>query len=154
MSDPRTQLGRLIGTWDFDSSVEGRFMGRGTTTFEWTQDGAFVRQRADDVASADTDAAWAAHSPMPVTTIIGFDDTTGECAMLYADARGVFRIYRMSLTDDAWTMWREAPNFFQRFVGRFGDGDTTVTGRWETSPDGSTWTRDFDMHYQKRTDQP
>jgi hypothetical protein len=125
-------------------------MGRGSTTFEWIEDGAFILQRARDDPDPNTSAEWAAHTPMPVTAIIGFDDTNGELEMLYSDARGVFRIYRMRITDEAWTVWRDAPGFFQRFTGTFADRDTTITGRWETSADGSAWTPDFDMQYQKR----
>lgn len=146
-------LQRLIGTWDFESSVDGRFMGRGSTTFELIEDGAFVLQRADDEPDPATSEDWATHSPMPVTAIIGWDDTTGELVMLYSDARGVFRIYRMSVTDEAWTVWRHAPGFNQRFIGKFGDEGTTIHGRWETSPDGSEWTPDFDMVYRKRADE-
>ena len=87
---------------------------------------------------------------MPVTSILGWDDTTGELAMLYSDARGVFRIYRMSLTDEAWTVWRDASGFFQRFVGRLEDEGATITGRWESSPEGSDWTPDFDLVYRKK----
>jgi hypothetical protein len=144
-------LQRLIGTWDFEASSEGQFLGRGRASFEWIEGGAFVLEHADDEPSPDASPDWVTHSPMPVTAILGFDDTTGEMAMLYSDARGVFRIYRMSFTDEAWTVWRDAPSFNQRFVGRFGDGDTTMTGQWETSEDGSTWKPDFDMQYRKRT---
>lgn len=146
-----TPLVRLIGTWDFETSVDGRFLGRGWTTFDWIEEGAFVLQHADDEPSPDTPAEWAAHSPMPVRSVIGWDDTTGEFAMLYADARGVFRIYRMRLTDETWTLWRDAPGFFQRFMGTFQD-ETTIDGRWETSPDGTAWELDFDMAYRKRGD--
>ena len=68
--------------------------------------------------------------------------------MLYSDARGVFRIYRMRLTDEAWTIWRDAPGFNQRFIGTFRD-DKTIEGAWESSPDGTTWESDFDMVYRK-----
>ena len=74
--------------------------------------------------------------------------------MLYADARGVFRIYRMSLDDDSWRLWRAAPDFHQRFTGAFRDDGQTVVGRWESSPDGSAWEPDFDMTYRKvKTDE-
>ena len=72
--------------------------------------------------------------------------------MLYSDARGVFRIYRMQLTDEAWTVWRDAPGFYQRFIGSFRDHGMTIEGRWESSPDGTTWEPDFDIVYRKRTD--
>ena len=145
-----SQLHRLIGAWNFEASSDGRFLGRGRASFEWIEAGAFVLQRAEDVPSPDASPDWVSHSPMPVTAILGFDDSNGEMAQLYSDARGVFRIYRMSVTDEAWTVWRDAPGFNQRFVGRFGQGGTTITGRWEMSEDGAEWTADFDMQYRKR----
>jgi hypothetical protein len=144
-------LGRLIGTWDFEASSGARFLGRGWTSFEWIEGGAFILQRADDEPDPATPRDWSDHSPMPVTAVLGWDDTTGEGAQLYSDARGVFRIYRMSLTDEAWTVWREAPGFNQRFIGRFAAGGTTIEGRWETSEDGTAWAADFDMRYRRRT---
>jgi hypothetical protein len=148
--DAGSPLGRLIGTWSFEASAGGRFLGRGWTTFEWLEDGAFVLQRAHDEPDPETSTEWATHSPMPVMSVIGWDDSTGECGMLYSDARGVFRIYRMTLTDGAWTVWRDAPGFFQRFIGTFRD-DATIDGRWDSSPDGTTWEPDFDMAYRRRT---
>jgi hypothetical protein len=142
-------LQRLIGSWEFESSVDGQFMGRGSTTFEWVEDGAFVLQHADDEPSPDTQKDWAAHSPMPVRAVIGWDDTVDEFTMLYADARAVFRIYRMRLADDSWTVWRDAPGFFQRFTASFPDA-TTIQGRWDSSKDGTAWEPDFDMVYRKR----
>jgi len=139
----------LIGTWEFEAVKDGRRMGRGTTTFEWIEDGAFVLQRADATPSPEDDPGWVANSPMPVTAIIGFDDTMREQVMLYADARGVFRIYRMSLDDDAWNIWRAAPGFHQRFIGSFRDDGQTVEGRWESSPDGSAWEPDFKISYRQ-----
>jgi hypothetical protein len=88
---------------------------------------------------------------MPVTAILGLDDTTGECAMLYSDARGVFRIYRMNMTDATWTVWRAAPEFHQRFIGTLDDDGSTIRGQWESSPDGSAWEPDFDMVYRRQT---
>jgi len=142
-------LGILIGTWEFESRKDGKAMGRGSATFEWIEDGAFVLQHADDLPSPHAPPEWIANSPMPVTSIIGFDDTTLEHAMLYADARGVLRIYRMSLSDDSWRLWRAAPGFHQRFIGAIRDHGRTIEGQWESSPDGSAWEPDFDMTYRK-----
>lgn len=144
-------LERLIGAWDFETSSNGTFLGRGWTTFEWMENGAFVLQRADGEPDPATSEDWAVHSPMPVTSILGWDDTTGELVMLYSDARGVFRIYRMRLTDETWTVWRDAPGFNQRFIGRLDHDGTTIRGSWETSEDGSAWTTDFDMVYRRRS---
>ena len=142
-------LNRLIGTWELQARSQGRFLGRARATFEWIEDGAFVVENAEDVPSGDTDPGWAEHSPMPVRAILGFDDTIGRQAMLYSDARGVFRIYAMTLTDEAWTIWRDAPGFNQRFIGTFADGADTIAGRWETSEDGQDWTPDFDLVYRR-----
>jgi hypothetical protein len=48
----------------------------------------------------------------------------------------------------------EAPDFtpldfWQRFTGEFSADGRTITGRWETSQDGSTWEQDFDLTYRK-----
>jgi hypothetical protein len=149
-----SSLRLLIGTWEFESTKDGRFMGRGKATFESIEDGAFVLQRADAEPSPEDDPGWVANTPMPVTSIIGFDDTTLDHVMLYADARGVFRIYHMSLTDDSWQLWRAAPDFHQRFIGAVRDHGQTVEGRWESSPDGSAWEPDFDMTYRKVDSSP
>jgi len=69
--------------------------------------------------------------------------------MLYADARGVFRIYRMSVSGDTWRLWRAAPDFHQQFIATIRDDGRTIEGRWESSPDGSAWEPDFDMTYRK-----
>ena len=143
-------LHRLIGRWEFEASSNGEFLGRGWATFEWIEDDAFVLERANDEPDASTATAWAEHSPMPVTSVLGGDDTNGELVMLYSDARGVFRIYRMSLTDEAWTVWRNAPGFNQRYVGRLEHGGATSRGAWETSEEGSEWTVDFDLVYRRR----
>ena len=68
---------------------------------------------------------------------------------LYADSRGVFRIYRMTLTESEWRLERAAPDFHQRFVGVFRDDGRTIDGRWESSPDGTTWELDFPITYRK-----
>ena len=145
-----TRLNPLVGEWEFQTHVDGQPMGRGRTVFEWQEGGAFLVQHADaEPAPPDVPTEWVANSPLPVTTIIGLDDSADAFCMLYADARQVFRVYQMSLTDGVWTIWRDAPGFFQRFTGTFSDDGNTITARWEGSPDGSTWKRDFDVTYTK-----
>ena len=50
----------------------------------------------------------------------------------------------------SWRIWRDAPGFNQRFTGTFDDAGTTITGAWEMSEDGTTWSKDFDLVYRKR----
>jgi hypothetical protein len=139
-------LRRLIGTWRFEPIVDGHAAGIGRATFAWIEHGAFVLERSD----ADwTDPGWVEKAPRSTQSVIGFDDTTGEVSMLYADSRGVFRIYGGTLTDDAWRLARAAPGFHQRFIGLFGDDGRTIEGRWESSPDGVAWELDFPVTYRK-----
>ena len=49
-------------------------------------------------------------------TILGSDDATGECFMLYFDERKISRKYEVSFQDGVITWWREAPGFSQRYT--------------------------------------
>jgi hypothetical protein len=71
--------------------------------------------------------------------------------MLWADARGIFRVYQMTLRDGVWKLWRDAPGFFQRFTATVADDGRTITGDWEKSADGSAWEPDLDVAYLKVT---
>ena len=144
-------LGRLIGTWEFEPAVDGRSMGHGRARFEWIEDGAFVLERAEAEWS---DPGWAANAPVSTRAVIGWDDSTGEIVQLYSDSRGVSRIYRGTLTDDAWRLERAAPDFHQRFIGEFRDDGRTIEGRWESSPDGTAWELDFPITYRKLEHRP
>jgi hypothetical protein len=143
---PESPLGRLVGTWEFEPHIEGKPTGRGRATFDWIDDGAFVRERSD---AEWTDPGWVENAPKATRAILGWDDSTDEIVQLYSDDRGVVRIYRGTLTDDEWRLERAAPDFHQRFVGAFADDGRTIDGRWETSPDGTTWELDFPITYRK-----
>jgi hypothetical protein len=146
-----SRLAVLVGEWTMEMAVEGRPVGRGRTVFEWLAGGAFLAQHADAEPSEGAPSEWEANSPMPVTTVIGLDDSSEGFCMLYADARGVFRVYQMSLAGGVWKLWREAPGFHQRFNGTFSPDGQTINGYWEASPDGTSWERDFDVSYLKVT---
>ena len=81
--------------------------------------------------------------------MIGRDETSGAFVALYADTRGVCRIYQMSFAGDVWRIWREIPRFHQRFMGRIGRDRRSIQARWERSDDGTTWDTDFDLQYTK-----
>ena len=146
----QSPLARLVGTWEFEPLIDsGRSAGRGRATFEWIEGGAFLVERSQ----ADwTDEGWIENAPATMAAVIGFDDSTGEVAQLYADDRGVYRIYRGALTDEEWRLQRAAPDFHQRFVGTFRDEGRTIDGRWESSPDGTAWELDFRITYRKVED--
>ena len=139
-------LGRLVGTWELEPFVESRSAGRGRATFEWIEGGEFLLVRS---VAVWTDPGWVENAPKTTQSVIGFDDTTLELVQLYADDRGVNRIYRGSLTHDHWYLERAAPDFHQRFVGEFRDNGGMIDGRWESSPDGTAWELDFPITYRK-----
>jgi hypothetical protein len=144
------RLEALVGEWELQAFMGGQPVpGRGRTTFEWLEGGAFLVQHADVEYGDGAPPEWVANSPFPVTTIIGLDDATEQFSMLWADARAIYRVYQMSLRDSVWKVWRDAPGFFQRFTGTFGEDGKTITGGWELSRDGSSWEPDLDVTYTK-----
>jgi hypothetical protein len=148
---PEMSLDRLVGTWDVQALLDGHAVARSTATFAWTEDGAFIVERDDgEPAGPDVPREWIENLPFPVVSIIGRDDSGDELTMLYSDARGVRRIYRQAFDGDTWRIWREAPGFNQCFTGTFDEAGTTITGYWEMSKDGVTWSKDFDLVYRKR----
>jgi hypothetical protein len=145
-----SRLEPLVGEWELEASIDGQPTVRGTTRFEWLEGGAFLVQHADAAPTPGAPPEWTENSPFPLTTVFGLDDASGLFTMLYTDARGVCRVYPMSLDDGVWTIWGQAgPGFFQRFTASFSDDGRRITGRWERSGDGESWELDFDMEYTK-----
>ena len=139
-------LGRLVGAWEFEPVLEGGSPGRGRATFEWIEDGAYLLERSE---AEWTHPDWVEHAPATTRSVIGWDDSTDEVVQLYSDSRGVFRIYRGTLSEDTWTLERAAEGFHQRFLGNFRDGGRVIEGRYDTSPDGKSWEVDFPITYRK-----
>jgi hypothetical protein len=145
MADRHPALDRLdvlVGRWTVQLKVEGA--PAAASEFAWQDGGLFLHQ-ISEADLPDEGTPW----PFPVTSVIGFDDASGEFTMLYADARGVHRVYRMTLIDGAWTIWREAPGFNQRFIGMLSPDQNSVDGRWEMSEDGVDWHVDFELTYTR-----
>ncbi len=68
--------------------------------------------------------------------------------------RGVARVYKMSLADGVWKLWRDEPDFSpldfrQRYTGTFSEDGATIVSAWEISHDGTTWEHDFDLTYTR-----
>jgi hypothetical protein len=106
--------------------------------FEWLDGGAFLVQRSS------------APDPAPDATLIfGIDDPADSQTVLYYDRRGVSRVYRGSLSEGTWRLWRDAPGFSQRFTGQVAEDGGGISGAWESSSDGVTWEHDFDLTYTR-----
>ncbi|MGN9908438.1 hypothetical protein ACTMTJ_12910 [Phytohabitans sp. LJ34] len=141
------RLDVFVGRWTVRPTVAG--LGAGWCEFTWVEGGKYLRQYADAEIPETAPAAWREGAPFPTTALIGLDDTTGRYTMMYADGRGVHRVYQMTFDGRVWTVWREAPGFNQRFTGTLGDGGRVVDGQWEMSRDGETWNVDFGLTYTR-----
>jgi hypothetical protein len=138
------QLAPLEGRW----RIEARFptdppiSGVGEVTFAWIEERAFMvqRWRSDEPAAPDGIA------------LLGYDDAAGGLVQHYYDSRGVARVYRASLEDRVWRLWRDHPGFDQRFAGALSADGATISGAWETRTDGATWEHDFDLVYTRMPD--
>jgi len=138
------RLSILVGAWrteiTFPSDLSTVIPGQ--TSIEWRDEGRFLLVRGS-VERPEFPTGF---------SIIGADDATGADCMLYFDSRSVARIYQMSFDNGVWKLWREAPEFNQRFEGAISSDGSTIEGFWENSTDGTTWQRDFNLTY-KRLDQ-
>ena len=134
----------LAGAWDMELS-DASFLPdpdatvSGSVTFEWLEQGVALLMRMGDAATPT--ATW----------IIGRDDLEPDYLVLYADDRGVSRVYRMSLSAGTWRMWRDKPEFSQRFNAEVSADQAEIKGSWQKSVDGgSTWEHDFKIRYRRR----
>jgi hypothetical protein len=129
----------LVGTWNTTGThplVPGTTF-HGRTSFSWIERGAFLMMHSQ-IDEPDIPSGIA---------IFGTDDTTGECSMLYFDERGVSRRYEVSVRDNVWKWWRNAPGFSQRFTGEIAADGRTIVSRGELSRDGETWEPDLALNY-------
>ncbi len=150
---PQWKLGpldALLGAWTFEITQEGQTVMRGRAEFARVEGGAFLLQHVTADLLSTTPDVWRQNSPFPIVTVIGTDDPSGAFSYLYADGRGVRRVYQMTLDDRVWEIRGQAgARFFQRFQGTFSDDNRTIAAYWERSKDDQTWQRDFNIHYTK-----
>jgi hypothetical protein len=134
-------LSVLVGSWSTVGThplVPGTTF-HGRTSFAWMAGGAFLIMQSEiDEPEIPSGIA-----------VFGTDDTTAECSMLYFDERGVSRRYEVSLQDNVWKLWRNAPGFSQRSATTIArDGRTMVT-RGEYLRDGTSWEPDLELTYTR-----
>ena len=132
---------RLVGNWNTTGThglVPDTVL-HGHTSIEWVEGGAFlmIRSAIDDPRFPNGIA------------LIGSDDVEAEYYMLTFDDRGVSRKYDVSLHDNVWKWWRNAPGFMQRYQGTITDGGDTIIGKGELSKDGLSWEKDLDLTYTR-----
>jgi hypothetical protein len=132
----------FVGEWREEVDLPGVPVGR--MTFAWELERRFLLQRSqiDDPAFPDSFCVIAPNA----------DD--GGVTQHYFDARGVVRVYAMSIVDGVWTLLRDRPDFTplafaQRFVGTFAEDGRAIRGRWERSTEGGAFEPDFSVTYIK-----
>ncbi|QIS09374.1 hypothetical protein [Nocardia arthritidis] len=139
------QLDVLIGSWratmrnawfldppdqEIPGSATVEWLGDSFVIFRWTITG--------DVGKATNE----------MVLVLGRSDPRDAYTALYHDERGVCRVFTMTFDATHWTMTREDPDMFQRFIADIGPG--RIEGRWEASTDeGSTWRKDFDLIFDR-----
>ena len=141
-ANPRlAPLNAFIGTWNTVGThpmVPGKTF-HGRTSFAWIEGGAFLIMHSQiDEPEIPSGIA-----------VYGSDDGTGEYSMLYFDERGVSRRYEVSIADNVWKWWRNAPEFSQRFTGTISSDGRTIVGRGELSKDGVNWEGDLALTYTR-----
>jgi hypothetical protein len=137
----------LVGEWSMAAAFgdEPPVDVSARVSFEWLPGERFLVQRWEVPVPEAPDGI----------AIIGADpENEARYLQHYFDSRGVARVYKMSLENGLWKLWRDEPDFspldfHQRFAGNFSDDGTTIAGSWETSPDGESWEHDFDLTYTK-----
>ena len=147
MTEPSRTLAALdvfVGEW----TMEPRFDavapsgGGARVVFEWLPGQQFLVERSSVPVPEAPDGI----------AIIGADPSSeGAYVQYYFDARGVARLYRMTLTDNVWTLWREQADFSpldfrQRYTGTISNDGQTITGAWEICHDGRLGSATSNFH--------
>lgn len=144
-------LEALAGDWDVEMIPAGVVVARAHIVSEWIGDGQFLLHRSETTLADDAPQVWRDNAPAWSQVVMGADDRSGRFAYLYADSRGVHRVYEMALEQREWRVWgRAGEDFFQRFLGVISEDGKRIDSRWERSTDAETWELDFAGSYTRR----
>lgn len=132
----------LVGEWTtVETHPQLPSAVHGYSSFSWLKEDGLLLWRFDSEPGGGIPTA---------LSVIGCDDSTGACSVLYSDERGVTRIYQMSLEDGIWKMWRDAPGFLQRMTATISSDGNTITSHGELSRDGKHWEQDLNVTYTRK----
>src|SRR5438034_11737544 len=124
-TDPTLEpLNRLVGSWTTDATHPAYPGGvvHGSVVIEWLEGERFLIHRAhtDHPDFPDSISIVGITSQDRVGNPSGHDaaaTTDVPLSMHYFDSRGVFRVYDVSIDDEAWRFWRVTSGLSQRFAG-------------------------------------
>ena len=129
----------LVGTWtteathpSMDEIVPGRM------TVEWLEGRRFLVQRSVNDHEAFPDAI----------CVIGPPESGDRLVMEYFDSRGVRRTYGISLEEGVLRMWRDHPQFSQRYEATI--ADEGFEGLWQLATTPGEWKDDLRVVYRRR----
>ena len=128
----------LIGTWETEAThpmFEGVVPGR--MTFEWLEGEKFLIQRSHNEHELFPDAI----------SVIGLPEDGEGLVMEYFDSRGVRRTYGIALEDGELRIWRDDPEFAQRFAATL--DDEAFVGLWELARTPGDWNDDLRVSYRR-----
>ncbi len=121
------ELDPLVGRWrmelynaPFLPNPDTRVTG--SIDIDWIEQGSALRMLQGD-----------SQNPPAAVWIIGRDESQPGYSVLYADDRGVSRVYLMSMEGARWQMRRDTPEFSQRFYAQLDPDGRAIRGRWEKS---------------------
>jgi hypothetical protein len=129
----------LIGTWATEAThpmIDG--VVPGTSTFEWLEGGHFLVVRIRNE-----------HEQFPDSiSVIGAPEAGDGLVMEYFDSRGVRRTYGAAIEDGVLRMWRDDPEFAQRFSATL--GPDAFDGLWQLARTPGDWQDDAKVTYRRR----
>ena len=131
------KLEAFVGTWSTAGEIRAGEHGPATAfsaidRYEWMEGGHFLLHHVD---------ARMGDGHLVALEVIGYDAATGTYPMRSFDSQGNTGTHTARMQDGTWTFQGES----ERFTGRFSDDGNTITGLWEQSADGVTWTPWMDV---------
>ena len=129
----------LVGAWSTEATHpmhDG--VVPGTVTFEWLEGGRFLIQRSSNEHELFPDAV----------CVIGAPEAGDGLVQEYFDSRGVRRTYRTSFEDGVLRLWRDDPEFAQRFEATI-EGDR-LDGLWQAATTPGAWRTPLRVTYRRR----
>jgi hypothetical protein len=130
----------LVGSWATEAThpmLEGVVV-PGDITLEWLEGKRFLVQRSRNEHELFPDAI----------CVIGPPEHGDGLVMEYFDSRGVRRTYGIALADGVLRIWRDDPEFAQRFAATI-DADE-YDGLWQLARTPGDWKDDLHMVYRRR----